>query len=903
MDKRNRTLTAFEEQVKTALRKLHDPVWLGENSPLAELNFLGSHPMINPSTKQRGLLLCQLLTETQQALWGEPLPASAQAIVEALHHENSQPGSSRYDFWLLDLNYFQHYLPVEYNRRKPLEQATIYNDILHISRQTHDRYLQAALKQFCARLLMRVRPRLRAERPCLRTPLVGRTLEHKQCRQRLENGQTVMLSGAGGMGKSALGIALYQSWLTSSAFWWTVRPTLNDDLTSLLFALGEFLQQQGASALWGQLIARGSEAQDRSLLVALAQQDLSWLRQNNQLPLLCFDELDLLRPALTDQALPRYTAILEFIAALRGHAALLLIGQHAILENDYHYHLTGLAIEAINTLFINKQILIQPDELRALAHWTNGNPRLLDFCALHRQAGLPLPTQAAALSNTTTLFPLLQRIWQRLSAQEREILQLLTVFRSPVPGQIFKEQQPLLHSLIERHLISQDQHEGVECLPIFRHFLYAELPIETRQKLHAVAAFVRSERGQYTAAAYHYLQANAPAKAVTLLYPQLEHEIQLGAAASAMQIFQQIAITHLPAPLAQTVVLARSRLYQLQGAQARALAEVESLQWQPKDALWLTYLQESGRALEGLGQGEEATRRYDEGITEIANLLQQKVFFTVRRGHVAIAERNLTRAWQDACRALYEAERLQGLVQGEMNNPAVARKHLLMAAAIAEDLTDQRLTAKVNEDLALLAGRQGNLTSAQQYAQKAIEHYQQIGDQFNAHCVLANLAAAYVMVEDYRQAVAIGEEAFAFFARVKLGAWVAPVAATLAESWFWLDNFPRAEEYARLLIEQEEQQFYPYGLYTLADIRRVQQQWIQAEQLYQRTQQMAQQNQDYVLEAYTQRGLGLVYRAMGKEQEAITCLYNALYLFQRMGNTVQHTKTQACIQQQQKAGT
>jgi ABC-type transport system involved in cytochrome c biogenesis ATPase subunit len=70
----------------------------------------------------------------------------------------------------------------------------------------------------------------------------------------LAAGKAVGLSGAGGVGKTTLGQVLAAGFAPQATFWYTLSPGLNDNSHSLLFALAYFLQGQGASALWSQLV-------------------------------------------------------------------------------------------------------------------------------------------------------------------------------------------------------------------------------------------------------------------------------------------------------------------------------------------------------------------------------------------------------------------------------------------------------------------------------------------------------------------------------------------------------------------------------------------------------------------------------------------------------------------------
>ena len=215
----------------------------------------------------------------------------------------------------MELNYLKRCF-----KPPPKNQAEIYHDILHISRPTHDRHLRDAVERLGAHLLQRLRPAIRPEQPTLSAELLGREQIQAQILADLQGGKAVSLTGAGGVGKSSLGVAVTEAWDSPAIFWSTFRPTLNDQIDSLLFALGHFLHEHGASTLWHQLVADGGRVQDADLALGLARNDLAALAYK---PLLCFDELDFLRPLTLDQPDPHHVQLLEFIDSLpRPHPPL-----------------------------------------------------------------------------------------------------------------------------------------------------------------------------------------------------------------------------------------------------------------------------------------------------------------------------------------------------------------------------------------------------------------------------------------------------------------------------------------------------------------------------------------------------------------------------------------------------
>ncbi len=377
---------SFGKQLKLALRTYHNPKKLGEESPLAAAYFLGDlcngcEDIEQPTALNRGLALQTALYGATETLWGDSPPQDREELAQAIPQIRQTPGTTRYAYLVLELRCFNRFF-------KPRRLSDIWEEesFLPGSRTEHYRDFDLAVKMLGDILLAQLRPTFRPEQPQLQNPIFGYQEIQATCQSALEAGQSVALYGAGGVGKSSLGMALAASPSLQPAFWFTVRPSLNDQLSSLLFSLGHFLYQQGASNLWRLLLAGGEKTMDLHLALGLVREDLHTLRSQNSRPLLCFDELDRLRSADLDQMSAAHTQLLEFIEALEKECAILQIGQRPVLEADHYQELTGLQPQFIEELLQVAKIHYTTEDSSHLYHYTKGNPRLLIlFIALHQK--------------------------------------------------------------------------------------------------------------------------------------------------------------------------------------------------------------------------------------------------------------------------------------------------------------------------------------------------------------------------------------------------------------------------------------------------------------------------------------------------------------------------------------
>ena len=852
------TTAAFFEQLKFVLENYRTPAQLGAESPLAQPYFLGQalHGSADATTNLgRGTVLCRELDRAMSALWQGTLPtAGADLLQTALQAKEESGLCDRYYYLILDLTYFHRYFPA------PRNQSEIYSDALHVSRATYDRHLREAIQQIGKMLLLRLQPTLRLEQPVLGMHLIGRAALCQEALVALQSGKSVYLCGVSGIGKTTVGVALTEQWPTPAVFWFTVRFSLNDHLTSLVFALGNFLHQQGASRLWLQLIADGGVMKDANLALELTRADLADLAV---LPLLCFDEIDLLRPLDTETETVQHTQFLAFIEGLQGHAPLLLIGQRNVLPSDVVQTLSPLTVAETATWLTEVGVPFTAAHLTRLDAYTGGNPRLLALCLVLCRTMEPLSTTRLSavleqLPNTAALIPIWQRLQQRLDKAERGLLQLLSVFRGPAPRDGWSEEIPreggqgqapieaVMQRLISYQLVHEHGNGAIGLLPALREVIYTQLAAEKRDELHRQAGQIRAMRGEYTAAAYHYERGGQPEVALAIWQPNADQEIRRGQAAAALVIFQQISSHRLPENLVPTLHLLRSQLYQLCGQSRQALDEVDQIKSKPDD--WLVEAAVvSGDALRTMGDPDGALARYGEGLAAAARLIQQNTWLHVKRGTVYIHQRELHQARREALLARYRLENIEGAIQNAGGNYSAARQHYLNALATAEMLDDKAGIALVQRNLGVLAGHQGDAEGAIHYHQQALNFYEQIGDRVRAEEVRSNLAGAYVQFRQFTAALQPAQRALTFFEARQNSHWIAQNTSNLATIYFEMGDFAQAQHYAERTLAQEEPQSYPYALFTLGQVYYAQRQHAEAAAHFERVRQIAQQTEDHFL--------------------------------------------------------
>jgi tetratricopeptide (TPR) repeat protein len=899
--KNNLTGEPFHDQLRLALNNFDDPAWLGTESPLAAPYFLGDVlQTVNDggTAVGRGQALQKILKQAADSLWPQArLPRSRdelEAIVTEERREQGNKGNG-YIYLLLDLRYFRSYFrPLDYPKAGH-EQDLI--EYLGVGRSPYFRHLKAARETVADALLAQLHPTIRLERPFLpQTNLLGRDPLIQTLRQKLQAGQSISLTGMGGMGKTAVAATIANLWPHES-FWFTIRPSFNDDLGSLLFSLGQFLHQQGASRLWLQLVADAGKVENPNLALAQLRADLHQLEATP--PLFCLDEVDLLQQDTDTISLSRLQ-LCQFLAGLGQSAPLLLVGQQAILPADLEMSLTGLTAVQVADLLATANISGSLAEIEQLAAYTGGNPRFLHLSIALHDGQQTLTELMQRLPQVPSLRALLVRLRQRLSPDERGLLAQLAVFRSPAPQDAWPDEaaQTALTALRQRQIVQEDGAGGVALLPVIRDLVLADwqwLPTEQREQCHLAAANIRAVRGEYTAAAYHFVQAGEGDTAVHIWFPHRQQEIQRGQASAALHLFEQLSPKQLAEAEREALALLRAELYRLTGQPEEGLAAIQATRWHKASEMAVQVQELKGGFLNALGYPQQAAESLQQGQEIIQRLLRQLVRFRYQQTQHHLQQREMTEAWREARLVQYEAEHLQGMVREEQGNYDEAYLHYQRALALAKSVQYEAGVAQINRELAVILGRQGRVAEAVPHAEEAIGYFARIGDRMGQEMVRNALAVAHIQAGQFAEAISVAEPSLPFFEEAGMPFWTAVTAANLAEAHYEVGNLPQAQAMAHKVLQTEETHAYPYAQFTLGLVAQAEGVLATAVSHFTESCNQAQSNDDTYIAAYAWRALGSVLIAQGETTAGQDALAEAAGRFKLLGLTAELDKTNALL--------
>jgi tetratricopeptide (TPR) repeat protein len=646
----------------------------------------------------------------------------------------------------------------------------------------------------------------------------------------------------------------------------------------MVFAVAHFLNMHMRSSLWMQLMANDGGIGPLEQALGLLRADLLALPKQ---PLLCIDEVDLLRTSDNEPRQAAHIQVLEFLESLRGLASLLLIGQRVAIDTSSLLELKSLEDKEVLRLLSAAGLKVDEDNLQQLVQTTEGNPRLLELSIALIRSGVVI-NDLPQLAKESSAQPFFHRLWRRLDDKERFMLGILSVLRNGTAPASWPEYGQALTRLLERRLVKRDLAGGVALLPFYRHLVYHDLLAEQRQRLHQQAAVMRAELGEYTRAAYHFWRAEDYEAAVAVWFPFQEAEIRRGQGSAAHEIFRQISPARFKKQSRQKLKVIQARLYLLAGDAESALAGLENFAWHPDQEISADAYKQSGIAAGILGQSENARERYEQAIETLARLVSKITELHFLRAQAFNRDSDIETARRELVLAQHDLDRMHGLIEYMTGDFKPAQKYFRKALAAAESVDDVYRVALSHQFLSMVTGRQGDTKRAEHHAQEAIEHFRHTGNHLKAEGVRAEMAGIYLNTREFEKVIEPGERALRFFEQIKHERWITAISNNLAEAYLELGQMDKAKEYAYRVLRMENQRSLPYAHYTLGLLFEREKKPDQAEAALKQGIFIAQQNEDRFIEAYLQRALAQFYLRRGSEKSQAP-LQEASRLFEEMG--------------------
>ena len=829
----------FTQVIEEALKHYQDPIWLGESSPLATPYFLGN----------------RLTTSTTSALVrGRTLQALFQETTDHLQGKNAER--------------FQTILRQYYFKSLP---AAVVWDMLGLGKNSFHLSRNAAIAALEEQLIEQIQPALRLEQPPVVEHLLERQRESEFALGALNKLQSIALLGVSGIGKSAFAAHLAHK-INRPTFWYTIRPGLNDQLESLLFALGLFAHQQGSSTLWLAVHTAPQQAASEQMLGVVRHT----LSQIQPLPLLCLNNLEQLQTKPSNQ----HVALISLMESLQGLVPMLWIGEQIPLPCDEYLTLSGLSPAASVELLRQSGIQISAPQQEEIYQLTKGNPRLLKLAL----ASLVSGKARNALPDDPALEAILNRTLVRLSASERTILKALSVFRTPVPMHPWQTRASgvILNSLLEKQLLQSDGQGGIEVPLVYRQQIYRQLTKLEQQQAHRQAAEIRSRGGSYTAAAYHWLQAGEIELALALWQTHQQREMGQGQAAAAYAIFQPLISDGTSAQIREQAQLICAKIDMLHGQSERVLQQLTT-KTISTEILAVEAGELLGMAANDHSEFTQAELSFQQSLKVAESLVEVRIARLHKgRAWSHLRQRELDLAERELGFAHYEIENMRGNLAFDRGHYALAQEHYGIALNLAEELNYRDGIGKTSNNLAGVTLWLGQFVDAIRYLERAFSAYQTVGKVADmagsritlavAHNQAGNYAAAHVALDE-AQTLQLGQPTV-----WQLGL----IEQARAEAYLGANQLDLAELHVKNAIASEEISLLPdaYRVYGELCAHRGDAQ--NAETFLCQSLYLAEKNEDRYLAAYAWRALAKLYHQLNFVTQAQTAQTRAIELFHEL---------------------
>ena len=845
-------LDAFSIEVLESLEEIHNPEFLGQQSPLAAAYFLGRYipsQSVSSTAIERGNQLIQLLQDAANQLSKE-----------------------QQDF--LNVAYFRRN-----ERLTPEARATA----LHRSLRQYRRQVPEHVWLLAQKLRVLAKPALMSETPSS-SKLVGRRQILDNITQLLSQDHTVAITGDAGMGKTVLGQAIRAAWLDQDrAFWLTLRRDFNDQVISVAFSVASFLQQCGAPYSLAEIIGQMQQGKmNLDRILEVIRFDLSSLRDRP--PLLCFDELELLQPALA-----KHQFVIRFLEDLRNHTRLLLIGQHIPLDVSHTVQIGALSrSEVAELIMVDTKRAPTDEQVTNTLNVTHGVAALVKTLTALVLSGEDAYHVIDSLEAPVAHVVLFDRLMRRLSEPERVLLDQLSAFRVSAPIDAFQSHAAELERLTQIQLIGHDHRDGLFLSPQLRTFLHERLLEQVRESVHLVAGHVHESHGDYAEAVHQYAEANAPNHAIVLWAIHSKSEIENGLAEVGLSTLRALWAKrqHITtSAIAELLRLKLAELLKLTGAIDQALEHLASppnaLQGLPR-AYW-TELQ--GDLMMLAGDEDRALAMYQKAIESLGTHPQRRIvaIHTKRVNLLGVKLNRLKEAQAESKLALLEADLFAGVIEYRLGNYDQARKHYIAASAIADNIEGElELKSWLYSHHANLLWQTNNLPAAHQMIDKALALHRIRKDRHAESNDLMTLAAICIMEENFEMAVAASELGLMLARSIGNPFVISGLAVNAGEALIRLNRPSEAMEMAQLALAQECDPNVPYALTVLGWVNRANADLKRSVEYFQQAADVANKIQDTYAEASAYCQLGESNALLGARDEARISLERSAELYERL---------------------
>jgi len=571
---------------------------------------------------------------------------------------------------------------------------------------------------------------------------IGRQKELDEYQRKLDSQNIVVIGGTAGVGKTMLGAQIVALQTQRKAFWHTFHAGLNNNLESVIWALGGFLAANQDNTLQRFLDLNVEKLKEEGYQLNHAINLLIYsLEQGSYL--LCFDDF---QAADEDEKINSLFQI--FSDRLQNTKVIVMSRSRPRFADaiglDYE-PLSGLNQEDAKALLHRANIHLSSELFDKLYAQTLGNPKLLELFITWMENKNWESDEISdfidgAFGERVEEY-LVRNVYETLSPEEQRVLKAISIFRSPIDeeaiGEILAEENiedvdRVLDALVRKYAVQQSDYGEKYLHSLLGEFCYDRLRTDVpfRTRLHKNAGRYYYGIEDYLEAAHHYFEAKEYRKSAETIIDNLEQLIYAGQSTAILGQLSKLGSQMLDPATWASVCIAKGDACMIAGeyddaiASYQAVLEITSFRLNPRKAADVQ--RKIGEGYDRKGQYSEALDHYLAGIQMLgddASVEMARIYGRLSRIY----------AHQGEYEKAIESAR-QGL-------------------KIVKGTTYEKETADCYDAIGLIYLRKGDYDRAIEHHNKALEARERIGDRLGLAGSYIKLGIAYKSKGEYDTAL------------------------------------------------------------------------------------------------------------------------------------------------------
>jgi tetratricopeptide (TPR) repeat protein/DNA-binding MarR family transcriptional regulator len=308
----------------------------------------------------------------------------------------------------------------------------------------------------------------------------GRKELLEQMKEAIDNQKLIIIRGIAGIGKTTLATKLIEDQVGKRPIFWFRFHEWNT-LRNILTQLAKFLGNLGKNRLNTYLSSR--RRIDIADVTEIIESDIKGLN-----PIFVIDDFH----KIDQKMLPFFKAIAEIIIRVADSVAIILTRQYISFYNPQDVQVTqkvlelelvGLDRESSKQLLMTRHVKM--DNFDDIYNFTAGHPLSLELID---------PTQTVipkAIGQIDIMKYIHTEIFSKLKEDERRLLNIASVFRYPVPSELFFIEDNISYTTIDQlitHSLLSETTNGYSAHDLVKEFFYHRLNPKLKQQYHANAA-------------------------------------------------------------------------------------------------------------------------------------------------------------------------------------------------------------------------------------------------------------------------------------------------------------------------------------------------------------------------------------------------------------------------------